>query len=349
MKKLPKTSLVIDISNILFRVSAVQKNGPYSRDATPEELVGLCMHISLYSIMKYYNKYNPDFIVFAFEGGNNWRKSFTKVKKSRQGYKANRVIDPGMKHFYTLIDKFRETISAHTSICCLCVETMEADDSIAAYCQLYASDEHKIFIVSGDKDFTQLLSLPNVKLVNPDSGKFRNTPGDKDYEADLDYWIFKKCIRGDGGDNVPSAFPRVRETKIKKAFENDYDRLNFMNETWTEVVFDQDMTGQEVQRDVVHRVGDLFEENIILMDLYKQPAEQRLILEEGVKMQVADLGKYSHFHFLRFLREFDLQKVSEDAMKFVDMFANNQKFLREDKTEVKNQAQEVQKAGLLNF
>ncbi len=326
---LPQKSLIIDIPNILFRVCAVQKNNPYSKDS--DDLVGLSFHISLYSIYKHYTRFKPDFIVFAFEGANNWRKTYTKTEKSRQGYKSGRIIDPEMKHFYKLIDAFRTTITAHTSICCLCVDTMEADDSIAAYCQLYASPEHEIIIISGDRDFTQLLSLPGVKLVNPDNGKLRNTPDDKEYEPNLDYWMFKKCIRGDSGDSVPSAFPRVKETRIKKAFEDQYERLNFMNDRWTQEVFEKDESGVEVKKEVTHRVGDLFEENTILLNLYKQPAEQRQLLEEGVKQQVETIGTYSHFHFLRFLGEYKLKKVTDDAIRFVDMFANNQKFLKGEK------------------
>lgn len=331
MKKLPKKSLVVDVSNILFRVSAVQKNSPYARDSSTDDLVGLCMHISLYSIFKWYNKFKPDFVVFAFEGANNWRKTYTTDEKSRVGYKSGRIIDPEMKHFYQLIDAFRHTITAHTSICCLCVDKMEADDSIAAYCQLYATPDHEITIISCDRDFTQLLSLPNVKLVNPDNGKERNTPDDKEYEPNLEYWLFKKCVRGDAGDSVPSAFPRVRETRIKKAFEDQYERLNFMNDTWTQEVFEKDENGVEVKKEVTHRVGDLFEHNIILMDLTKQPAELRKTLEEEVKRQVNITGTYSHFHFLRFLGEYKLQKVSEEAMRFVEMFANNQRFLKGEK------------------
>jgi 5'-3' exonuclease len=338
MKKLPKKTLLFDISNILFRVSAMQKYNNQVKDCTPEELVGLCMHISLQSIMRWYVKFKPEFVVFAFEGGKNWRKDYTSSRKSRQVYKANRVVDPEMKHYYSLLEAFMTVISKHTSICCLCIETMEADDAIAAYCQLYASDEHEIDIISGDKDFTQLLKLPGVKLINPDNGKQRNQPGDKEHEEDLDYWIFKKCIRGDGGDNVPSAYPKVRETRIKKAYEDQYELVNFMNEVWVEKIFEKDEQGNKlddqglpVMVERQHRVGDLYEENIILMDLFKQPAEQRMILEEGVKLQVDQLGTYSHFHFLRFLGEYKLQRVSEEAMKFVDLFTLNQRFLKGEK------------------
>lgn len=315
--KQPKRSLVIDISNILFRVAVRQKvqGGPMGiNDLTPDELVAFCMHMSLQSIYKWYAKIKPDFVVFAFEGGNNWRKKYSAEHNIRRQYKANRVRDPAMDHFYKLIDSFKEVVEKHTSICCLSVEGMEADDCIAAYCQLYTAPDHEIYIVSGDKDFVQLLKDPQVKLVNPDTGKLRNQPGDKDYEENLDYWLFLKCVRGDSGDNVPSAYPRVYATKVKEAFEDPYKRLNFMNVTW------KDENAAE------HRVGDLFEHNMVLVGLDKQPDDIKAALYEGVDAQVQKLGNYSHFHFLKFLGEYKLKRVSEEVTKFVAMFTNNQRF-----------------------
>lgn len=322
----PERTLVYDVANILFRVSAVQKNNPYAKDSSSDDLIGLCMHISLASIYKWYTKYRPDFVVFAFEGGNNWRKKYTQSKSSRSQYKANRVYDPEMQHFYDLMESFRKTMRNHTSICCLSVDGLEGDDVIAGYAQLYASPEHEIIIVSGDKDFTQLLRLPNVKLINPDDGKMRNQPTSKDYEPDLDYWIFLKCIRGDGGDNVPSAYPKVRETKIKKAYEDTYERINFMNTQWVEKPVSI-VDGVVVESaPVTHRVGDLFEQNEILLDLFKQPPEIRKLIEESVTEQVANIGTYSHFHFLRFAEEYKLQRIREDSTRFIELFSNNQKF-----------------------
>lgn len=326
LKRQPGSSMVIDVSGLLFRVAAVQKSpsNAYARGGSDEELVGLTAHASIMSIFKYFNKLKPDFVVFAFEGGNLWRKEFTAEQRTALQYKANRVRDPGMAHFYEMIDAFKATISAHTSICCLEVPGMEGDDVIAAYCQLYASDDHKITIVSGDRDFIQLLKLPGVSLLDPGSGKYRNQPGDKDYAQDLDLWLFEKCIRGDMGDYVPSAYPRVRSTKIKEAFESDYVRVNFMNERWV------DPTGVE------RRVGDLFLQNVALLNLYEQPEPYRTTLLEAVIRQVEDRSaKYSHFHFLRFLDKFKLVKLQQSAIKYVDLFANNQRFLNgEDLTKV---------------
>lgn len=332
MQKMPSKTLIFDVSNILFRVASVQKySNPFARDVSPEDLVGLCMHISIQSIYRWYSKYRPDFVVFAFEGGSNWRKTYTAEVKARKAYKGNRVADPEMAHYYELINSFREVMQAHTSICCLKIDHMEADDSIAGFCQLYARDDHEIFIVSGDRDFTQLLKLPGVRLVDPATGKLRNQPKDKDYAEDIDYWLFTKCVRGDMGDYVPSAFPKVRETRIRKAYESQYERANFMNEKWVEKVVEMQQDGTILSSEVTHRVGDLFNQNVLLLDLYQQPEPHRTELLEGVKAQVAELGHYSHFHFLRFLEAYKLNKLRDEAMKYVELFANNQRFLKGEK------------------
>ena len=196
MQKLPNKTLIIDVANLLFRAAATQNSKYGGPDLTIEDRIGLSLHVSLLSVNKWFNKIAPEFVVFAFEGDNNWRKTYTKNADSRRQYKGNRVKDPEMEHYYRMLVDFRTIIKDFTSICCLHVDTMEGDDVIAGFCQLYADDTHEITIVSGDKDFTQLLKLPNVKLVNPDNGALRNQPNDKDYTEDLDYWLFRKCIKG---------------------------------------------------------------------------------------------------------------------------------------------------------
>jgi hypothetical protein len=111
----------------------------------------------------------------------------------------------------------------------------------------------------------------------------------------------------------------VRETKIKEAYEDPYKMMNFLNETWTD------------ELDVTHRVGDLLKHNEVLMDLTKQPDELRVSLLEAVAAQTKTVSTYSHFHFLKFLGQFDLKRVGEEASKFITLFTNNQKFLKGEK------------------
>jgi hypothetical protein len=313
----PKRSIVYDISNIAFEVAVTHLTHDKSLEKDPQMLGGISMHTLLLRIHKYFRMLNPDQVVFAFEGGNNWRKAWTKSDKSVSGkvYKSNRVSEPTMLFYYNMLQAFIEVCTQHTSVICLNVPTMEADDCIAAYCQQNASPEHEVIVISGDKDFVQLLRNPHVKLLNQREAKYRNQPGDKFYYDDLEYFIFEKCVRGDKGDWVFPAYPRVRETKIRKAYEDAYARVNFMNETWEEKLADGTKK--------VHRVGDLFEENKILVDLLCQPDDLKKILHDGVAEQAKNHGKYSDFHFLKFLGQYKLKKISEEVHKFQDVFVRN--------------------------
>lgn len=313
-----KKSLVFDIPNIAYEVAAVNKPSDKNKNFGTDDatLAGLCMHILFTRVQKFFRQHNPDYIVFAFENRNNWRKAFTKSDEcvSKNPYKGNRVYDSSMEYYFKMLDAFKETCTHHTSIICLSAEGLEGDDLIAGYSQLYANDNHEVIILSGDKDFIQLLKNPNVTLINQRDGKLRNQPGDKIYFDDLDYFMFQKCIRGDKKDHVFSALPNVRETRLKRAFKDEYERLKLMNETWT-----AEVNGKEI----TYKVGDLFEENKLLLDLTKQPEEVRQYMFEHIKDEVNNLGKYSNFHFLKFLGQFQLKKIAEEINKFQDIFIRN--------------------------
>jgi len=313
-----KKSLVFDIPNIAYEVAAVNK--PHSSNANfgsdDATMAGLCMHILFTRVQKFFREHNPDYVVFAFENRNNWRKDYTASPDcvSKNAYKANRVYDSSMEYYFKMLNAFKETCTHHTSIICLSAEGLEGDDLIAGYTQLYAKDDHEVIVISGDKDFLQLLKNPNVRLLNQRDGKFRNQPGDKIYFDNLDYFIFQKCIRGDKKDYVFSAFPNVRETRLKKAFTDPYEMTKLMEEQW-----DAEIDGKTI----TYTVKDLYEENKLLLDLTKQPEEVRQYMFEIIKNEVENLGKYSNFHFLKFLGQFELKKIAEEINKFQDMFIRN--------------------------
>ncbi|MNR13426.1 DNA polymerase I [compost metagenome] len=180
---------------------------------------------------------------------------------------------------------------------------LEADDLMAGVAQLF-HETHDIIIISADKDLMQLLRYPSVVLIDPATGKPRTLV---DHKMDADLFMFVKCIRGDAGDNVQSAFPRVRMTRIMEAYTDPYARANLMEETWT------DETGREL------KVKDLFAENELLMDLSKQPQEIRDSIEDGVLEGFENKGTFNHFHFLRFCGKFGLVNISNSLENFVKM------------------------------
>ena len=121
-------------------------------------------------------------------------------------------------------------------------------------------------------------------------------------------------MRGDKGDNVFPAYPRVRADRLKKALTDEYERTKIMNETWK-------FTDPESGAVTEYRVGDLFEENQLLMNLEKQPPEIRQIIDDTLDKGVADIGKFSHFHFSKFCGKFGLKQIADDATSFTNMFS----------------------------
>jgi len=305
--------LVVDTSNILFRVAAA--NSKHNSGA--EDLAGLCMHSSLNTLKSHYRKIKPDQVAVAFEGSKNWRKDYTRsdVCISKRLYKGNRVSDDSKVAFYELMSAFEELARKHTSLVCLSHPRLEGDDSIAAYVQHFSAVGDEVVILSGDKDFIQLLKLPGVSLVNPDDGKLRGWDKETGEKIDPEFFMFEKAIRGDSGDNVLTASPRERITRITKAYTDEYERTNLMNKTWE---FADPATG--VKRTL--RVGDMYEENQKLMNLERQPADIREIMSKMVEHEIVHHGNFSFFHFTKFCAKFGLKRIADDAQHFIELFSS---------------------------
>lgn len=299
--------MIVDTPNMLFRVAAA--HGRYGNEGSAEEKAGLAMHIALNTLLKYYKQYKPDQLAVAFEGKENWRKDYTKSNLciSKKIYKANRVKDPSMIPFFELIASFEQLVREHTSLVCLSANEVEGDDMIAGYVQRFAPIGDDITIVSGDRDFKQLLKYPNVKLINPDDGKPREC-------EDVDFFMFEKCMRGDSGDNVASAYPRVRKTRLEKAFNDEYELTQLMNE---EFEFNDPDTGAHIK----YQVADLFAENNLLMNLECQPNNIREIIEKTLDHELLNHGHFSFFHLQKFCGKYGLKQIAENMTPFVDMFS----------------------------
>jgi hypothetical protein len=294
--------LVVDCANIIFRVWAAQGGGEVKTD----EHIGLCMHSVFTSVCKWFNKIKPDKLVFVFEGQHNWRKDIDP--KSGKKYKGNRVYTNDMESLFALVKDFKELMEKHSAVMCLSVDRLEGDDVIAGFVQMY-SDSNQITILSGDKDFRQLLKHKNVTLIDPATGADRSVDKKTGKVIDPLYFIFEKCIRGDKGDNVMSAYPNVRATKIQKAYEDEAFRINFMNEI-TETV-----TGEK------YTVGELVAENKILMDLECQPDDLKALMYEAIAKEMEYSGVYNQFWFLKFCGKYKLKQIADELHNFADMFA----------------------------
>ncbi len=299
--------LVLDISNLLYRTFYADKS---EDDIT---LAGLAQHQALLTLNKYYRKYTPDKLVMAFDR-KAWRIDYTKSDKCLSGkiYKGNRRKDltPKERAKYELflghLRDFEDLMREYTSVICLVGEGLEADDLVAGFVQKYASSENEIIMVSTDKDYIQILKHPNTKLINPADGKPRTLD---DWDGDADLFMFEKCIRGDPGDNVQSAYPRVRRTRILKAWNDPLERVNMMEEVWT------NHEGKEM------KVKEIYAENKLLMDLTKQPSQWRKSMDTIIEENMESPGKYNYFEFLKFCGRFEMKRVSDNAETFAQMLS----------------------------
>jgi len=296
------------MSNVLHKTFYVHAKTP------TDELIPLAYHASLQTLNKYHKMINPTKAIFAFDRGN-WRKTYTQSELCISGklYKGQRRqnMTPSQKQRYEafkgFINDFEQLMREHTAIACLAGDGLEADDLIAGFCQLHGDvPDTEVVVVTADKDMMQLLKYSNVRIIDPTTGKDRTLD---DWNGDAEYFLFEKCIRGDVGDNVQAAYPRVRKTKIDEAYTDTFKRINLMRETWTN------------QESKTFTVGDLYEENRMLMDLSAQPEVIKKRIEKVIEHEIENCGKYSHFHFLRFLGKYELKNVAKQLENFIPLLS----------------------------
>ena|SRR5271157_1779792 len=300
--------LVFDMSNLLYRTF-------FAHDTEDDvTIAGLASHSALVTLNKYYREQKPHKVVAVFDR-DSWRKEYTASEEciSKKPYKGNRRqgMTPKQKikyeQFCAHVNDFEKLIAENTTIITLAGAKLEADDLIAGFIQVQTLDpDNEIVVISQDKDMIQLLRFENVRVVDPASGKDRSL---EDWNNDADYFMFLKCIRGDAGDNVQSALPKVRETRVLKAYTDPFEKANLMNETW------KGADGREFV------VKNLYKENQLLMDLSMQPDDIQKLIVQTVLQGIKNPGKFSYFHFMKFLGKYELKKVAEQADNFVPLLS----------------------------
>lgn len=325
--------IIVDTANLFFKSRHVAK-----RQSTDWERVGMSIHLTLTSVNSLVRKFGggePVHVVFALEG-RSWRKDFYKPYKANREAKKQALTESEVQQdrmYWDAYEKFTTFLREQTNTSVLRCPTGEGDDIIARFIALHPDDTH--YIVSSDGDFYQLVA-PNVSQFNSlndalityngvydnrdrkvafafdSKSKLKIGKPDENFVPPanwVQYGLFLKCIRGDGGDNVFSAYPGVRErgTKnkpgLKEAFE-DRERKGF---SWNNLMLQRWVD----QHNVEHRVLTDYERNRTLIDLRAQPDDIKTKLDEciisGLKRErVSNVGIF----FMRFCGTFELDKIS---------------------------------------
>lgn len=319
--------LLVDTANTFFRARHAA-----SKQSDTWTKLGFAIHVTLASVNKAWRDQKADHVVFCLEG-RSWRKDFYEpYKKNRTVARAAQTDEQQEEDqlFWDAFDALKTFLAEKTNSTVMQHGRLEADDLIAGFIQSHPNDSHTI--VSSDTDYYQLLA-GNVNQYNGITDELHTINGifDKKGKLIIDkktklpkvvpdpkYILFMKCIRGDGTDNVFSAYPGVREsgTKnkigIKEAFE-DRDRQgfswnNFMLQRWVD------------HNNLEHKVLDDYHRNRTLIDLSAQPADIREIIDSTVKASSVKLNRpMIGAHFLKFCGKYELTKLSEQAQTFSNL------------------------------
>ena len=325
--------IIVDTYNLFFRCLHNGMMGDaYSK-------AGLSLHIVLRSIRKMWREMKADHVVFVLEGGS-WRYDvYPDYKKSRKVAKALASVreQEEQQVFMESLNELVEFISTKSNCTVLKAKGVEGDDFIARWVQNHPEDQH--IIVSGDTDFIQLLAdnvviYDGVRDVTIKTDGVFNKDGQpmefglrsnghlrvgaeldlltQDFKVEPEWWryaMFLKCIRGDSGDGIFSAYPKVRENKIKAAWddrkEQGYDWNNLMLQSF-QLGKGEDAVTKEVKTE--------YEFNLSLIDLTRQPEHVKELMDQTIidavtKDRVSSVG----IHFMRFCDQNGLVNIGKEA------------------------------------
>ena len=193
---------------------------------------------AIYGVIKsarhYRVRYPGASLIFLWDG-NSWRKEKSEV------YKANRTDTPdkveSRRRYKTQAPHIRRALS-HLGLPQLAATNYEADDLAAHLAQRYLANGEFVRMVSGDRDWWQLLADNCVWEDHRDEAKkvsIRTFPTFSGY-PNVKQFVQSKALQGDTSDNLPGV-GQIGEKRAKELlnvwgsvewFLADKDRVN----TW---------------------------------------------------------------------------------------------------------------------
>ena len=315
--------LIVDTANTFFRA----RHSAHRQSDTWDKL-GFAIHVTLASVNKAWRDQKADHVVFCLEG-RSWRKDFYEPYKKNRAVARAALTEKEAEEdrlFWEAFDDLKTFLSERTNCTVLRHEQLEADDLVAGWIQAHPQEHHTI--VSSDTDFHQLLA-DNVNQYNGVADELHTLQGifDKKGKMVIDKktkepkvipnpeWIlFEKCMRGDPTDNVFSAFPGVRKTKLEEAYKDRANQgfawNNLMLQSWT------DHNGVE------HKVLDDYKRNRVLVDLSAQPDNIKIKIAETIANGSVRLNRpMVGAQFLKFCGKYELNRLSENATAISDVLS----------------------------
>ncbi len=316
--------ILVDTGNLSYREIAIGKSGETEQEIVSMTMAGACSFIS-----NAYEMFGASHTMLAFESYSWRRKVFPEYKSARRAIQPTKKEAEVQRLLYEAIDKFRTFVENETNATPIRAELAEGDDIIARWIELHPDAEH--VIISTDGDMHQLVR-PGVSAFSGQQDKcwtaggvlaseqklLRKTPVSfqkwnstwrlLDQDFDPSWSLFKKIMRGDAGDSVPTAVkPRTRTKLIEAAFQNpDGPEFAALMQTVRE-----DLPGRPL-------VSDLVKRNAELVDLTYRPSEVNQSIDAVVKsLKERERRPRVGIKFQMFCRDNGMGRAGELAQKFV--------------------------------
>lgn len=282
-----KTNIIIDLSNLVWCLRYAEFNDKNNIEKFAKALL---IQKSIEAIDWAAKKYSADGILVACDSKHVWRKNIYPE------YKGNRDKETDLYYedVIAAMEAIQDILQTCTDISVVSVPHAEADDIIAVASRI--SPSTKTVISSSDKDFIQLTG-PNVILYSPVQKKERVV-------EDTDFELFVKCIRGDTGDNIPSAYPRVRMTRLQKAWSDSLEMISIM-----ETVLPDGS-----------KVGDKYNFNRELIDLSRIPIEVKADIEQAIMDEVQRPSHFNTLKMMQYLGKNDLKEFAKSIKSGSDFY-----------------------------
>lgn len=222
-------ALLVDFNNISAATVIASVNAPGQQKMSADDVLDetFIRHVLISSILSYRMRYpNHGKIILCRDAANSWRKSVYPYYKIRRSTK-NQVQQINWDEFHKLINLIVDEFKENMPFTIVKAANAEGDDCIAVLAEKL-SQEEDVVVISNDKDFRQLLRIPNLKLYRPIKNEEVNI---LDPAAQLKEMI----IRGDDGDDIPNIFSdddvfvvkekrqkSIQSKKLSYYMENDF-------------------------------------------------------------------------------------------------------------------------------
>ncbi|MBY0452167.1 MAG: DNA polymerase I, partial [Bdellovibrionaceae bacterium] len=213
-----KSIYVVDVSSMFFRAFYAVRPLTSSQGVPVNAVYGF---ISM--IVKLFKDKKPDHVVFCYD-----RKEPSFRKTLYTEYKANRSEMPDDLQVQM---SYLKQVGPLLGICDMELDTFEADDLIGTVTRMARKEDYDVFIVSGDKDFCQLVSdhvflYDTMKELTYDPAMVKEKHGVTP-EQFIDYL----AITGDTSDNIPGVAgigPKGAQKLIEDfgTLENIYENID---------------------------------------------------------------------------------------------------------------------------